>query len=190
MTSSSWRSAIRMPPARAIRRSAALGAALSNNGATAETMRRRSGTAEPIAPPWRGRRAPRWRWNRRTRTRLSRSSRRRRAGIASTTGSWFPRAFSPEAQIDQLAALVGERQIDILLVQEGGNSIGFTRVVRALVEADPLFDPVCYHLMVDQAFESVRDGNWGRGTSLHFTLPFDWSCDPAVGWVGGATSRP
>ena len=99
-------------------------------------------------------------------------------------GILVPSRFSPESQLDQVAALVGERQIDLLLVQEGGNSIGFTRVVRALVEADPLFDPVCYDLMIDQAFESVRDGNWGRGTSLHFTLPFDWSCQPAVGGSG------
>ncbi len=99
-------------------------------------------------------------------------------------GILVPSRFSPEAQIDQVAALIGNRQIDVLLVQEGGNSIGFTRVVRALVEADPLFDPVCYHLMVDQAFASVRDGNWGRGTSLQFNLPFDWSCNPAVGGSG------
>ncbi|HEX5630391.1 MAG TPA: hypothetical protein VFY15_01900, partial [Acidimicrobiia bacterium] len=80
------------------------------------------------------------------------------------------------SQLDQLAALVGSRPVDLLLVQEGGNSIGFARLVRALVEADPLFDPVCYRLMVDQAIAAVGDGNWRRGTALRFRLPFDWSC--------------
>jgi hypothetical protein len=84
------------------------------------------------------------------------------------------------SQLDQLQRLVGERPIDLLLVQEGGNSIGFSRVVRALVEADPLFDPVCYHRLVDQAFASVRDGNWGRGTRVSYRFPFEWSCSETV----------
>jgi hypothetical protein len=93
-------------------------------------------------------------------------------------GILTPQGAQGLSQLDQIAALVGERTIDLLLVQEGGNSIGFARLVRALVEADPLFDPVCYDLMVDQAIASARDGNWTRGTRLVFRLPFDWSCAP------------
>ncbi len=81
-------------------------------------------------------------------------------------------------QLEQVADLIGGRTIDLLLVQEGGNSIGFARLVRALVEADPLFDPVCYRLMVDQAIAATADGDWRRGTALRFRLPFDWSCVP------------
>lgn len=99
-------------------------------------------------------------------------------------GILVPSRQGTNSQIDQVAALVGERPIDLLLVQEGGNSIGFSRVVRALVEADPLFDPVCYHLLVEQALDSVRDGNWSRGTSVRFRLPFDWSCVPTMNGSG------
>ena len=91
-------------------------------------------------------------------------------------GLLTPQDDGTPSQIDQMAALVGERSIDLLLVQEGGNSVGFARLVRALVEADPLFDPVCYHLMVDQAIAAVGDGDWRRGTAVQFQLPFDWSC--------------
>jgi hypothetical protein len=93
-------------------------------------------------------------------------------------GILTPQGGQGVSQLDQVAALVGHRTIDLLLVQEGGNSIGFARLVRALVEADPLFDPVCYHLMVDQAVASAGDGDWTRGTSISFRLPFDWSCRP------------
>ena len=93
-------------------------------------------------------------------------------------GILTPQGGQGVSQLDQVAALVGHRTIDLLLVQEGGNSIGFARLVRALVEADPLFDPVCYHLMVDQAVASAGDGDWTRGTSVSFRLPFDWSCRP------------
>lgn len=92
-----------------------------------------------------------------------------------------PQDRDTPSQVAQMAELVGERTIDLLLVQEGGNSIGFSRVVRALVEADPLFDPVCYDLLLDQTFASARDGDWSRGTRVRFELPFDWSCEPRPG---------
>ena len=106
------------------------------------------------------------------------------SGARIDNGILVPAGDDTVSQIDQVTTLVGERPIDLLLVQEGGNSIGFSRVVRALIEADPLFDPVCYHLLVEQAFDSVRDGNWARGTSIRFRLPFDWSCVPTVGGSG------
>ena len=96
-------------------------------------------------------------------------------------GILSPQSRTMPSQVEQVSDLVGERPIDLLLVQEGGNSIGFTRVVRALVEADPLFDPVCYELLLDQAFASVQDGDWSRGTRVRFELPFDLSCVPAPG---------
>ncbi len=98
-------------------------------------------------------------------------------------GILSPQSRTMSSQVDQVGELVGERPIDLLLVQEGGNSIGFARVVRALVEADPLFDPVCYDLLVEQAFAAVRDGDWSRGTRVRFALPFDLSCvsTPGVG---------
>ncbi|MBI5156397.1 MAG: hypothetical protein HZA58_00135 [Acidimicrobiia bacterium] len=96
-------------------------------------------------------------------------------------GILSPQSQTTPSQVDQVSALVGERPIDLFLVQEGGNSVGFARVVRALVEADPLFDPVCYELMVEQAFASVRDGDWSRGTRVQFELPFELSCVPAPG---------
>ncbi len=105
------------------------------------------------------------------------------SGARTDWGILSPQGDLP-AQVDQLAALVGERRIDLLLIQEGGNSIGFTRLVRALVEADPLFDPICYHMMVDQAVASALDGNWRRGTGVSFSLPFRWSCVPEVRATG------
>ena len=99
-------------------------------------------------------------------------------------GMLSPQNDTTPSQIAQVTELVGERPIDLLLIQEGGNSIGFSRVVRALVEADPLFDPVCYHLLVEQALASVRDGDWSRGTRVRFQLPFTWSCVPTGGGSG------
>ena len=99
-------------------------------------------------------------------------------------GLLTPQNDTTESQIDEVARLVGDRSIDLLLVQEGGNSIGFSRVVRALVEADPLFDPVCYDMLVSQALAAVRDGDWGRGTRVQFRLPFDWSCETTPGTDG------
>ena len=89
------------------------------------------------------------------------------------------------SQLDQLRALVGRRQIDLLLLQVGGNDIGFVHAVQALVEADPLFDPVCYDLLVENTFASVDDGDWSRGVSLGYDAPVSVVCRPAVsnrGW--------
>lgn len=105
------------------------------------------------------------------------------SGARIDRGILRPHEAGETAQLDQVAALVGDRTIDLLLVQEGGNSVGFSRVVRALVEADPLFDPVCYHLLVDQAMASVRDGDWSRGVRVAFSLPFSWSCVATGGGV-------
>ena len=82
----------------------------------------------------------------------------------------------PRAQLDAVRALVGERTIDVLLVQVGGNDIGFSRVVRGLVEADPLFDPICYEREIANVFDAVHDGDWTRGVAVTFDLPFDWGC--------------
>lgn len=82
----------------------------------------------------------------------------------------------PVSQVDALRAVVGDREIDLLLIQVGGNDIGFSRVVRGLVEADPLFDPICYEREIANVFESAQDGDWTRGVRVTFHLPFDWGC--------------
>lgn len=89
------------------------------------------------------------------------------------------------SQLDQLRDLIGEREIDLLLVQVGGNDVGFSHAVQALVEADPLLDPVCYELLVENAFASVADGDWSRGVSLGYEAPVSVVCRPAQsnrGW--------
>lgn len=89
------------------------------------------------------------------------------------------------SQVEQVRALVGEREIDLLLIQAGGNDVGFARAVQALVEADPLLDPVCHGLLVDNVFASVEDGDWSRGVSLGYEAPISVVCRPAEsnrGW--------
>ena len=93
------------------------------------------------------------------------------AGIVAAQGAGLT-----VSQLDALRAVVGERRIDLLLIQEGGNDIGFSRVVRGLVEADPLFDPVCYDQELSNVFDSVRDGDWTRGAGVTFDLPFRLGC--------------
>ena len=92
---------------------------------------------------------------------------------------------SGASQVEQVRALVGEREIDLLLVQAGGNDVGFARAVQALVEADPLLDPICHDLLVENAFASVADGDWSRGVSLGYDAPISVVCRPAEsnrGW--------
>jgi hypothetical protein len=92
---------------------------------------------------------------------------------------------SGQSQVEQVRALVGEREIDLLLIQAGGNDIGFPRAVQALIEADPLLDPVCHDLLVENAFASVEDGDWSRGVSLGYEAPISVVCRPAEsnrGW--------
>lgn len=91
----------------------------------------------------------------------------------------------PVSQIDALGQIVGDRQIDVLLIQAGGNDVGFVRAVRSLVEADPLLDPICYDLLIDNVFAAVRDGDWSRGVRLGYKAPLSLVCRPEVsnrGW--------
>jgi hypothetical protein len=91
----------------------------------------------------------------------------------------------PASQIDELRRLVGDRRIDVLLIQAGGNDVGFVRAVRTLVEADPMLDPICYDLLVENTFASIRDGDWSRGVRLGYKAPFSLECRPDVsrrGW--------
>lgn len=74
------------------------------------------------------------------------------------------------AQIDEVRSLVGDRQIDLLLVSIGGNDIGFARVVRGLVDADPQMDPVCYDTDLDNVWLAAGDGDWRRSSSLSFDI--------------------
>jgi lysophospholipase L1-like esterase len=83
---------------------------------------------------------------------------------------------SPVSQIDQVAALVGERRIDLLLVSVGGNDIGFARIVRGLVDADRLADPVCYATDLQNVWDAASDGDWNRDSALRFALPWGVGC--------------
>jgi len=85
-------------------------------------------------------------------------------------------AALPVSQIDQVAALVGDRKIDVLLVSVGGNDIGFSHLIRGLVDADELMDPICYGTDVANVFLAVEDGDWGRGSSLSYQLWPPVSC--------------
>lgn len=95
------------------------------------------------------------------------------AGILSPQGGEAPRA-----QLDELRAIVGNRRIDLLLIQAGGNDIGFTRVVRSLVEADRMFDPICYDRLIENTFAAVADGDWSRGVRLGYDAPLSIVCRP------------
>ncbi len=91
----------------------------------------------------------------------------------------------PEAQVSRVAELVGERTIDGLLVSIGGNDVGFGDLIRGLVDADPLLDPICYHTDLANVWASVLDGDWNRDSRLHWTItnPFAIRCRsvPATG---------
>ena len=80
------------------------------------------------------------------------------------------------AQFDDVERIVQGRHIDVLLVQIGGNDVGFSRVIRALVEADPLLNPVCYEVLFDNVWASAADGIWDRDTRVTYDPPFDFGC--------------
>lgn len=79
-------------------------------------------------------------------------------------------------QVAQVAELVGERRIDALLISAGGNDVGFPLIVRGLVDADPLADPVCYEVDVENVWRSTVDGDWNRGSALRFAFPGGVGC--------------
>ena len=100
---------------------------------------------------------------------------------AATSGATIDRgvvgpASGRASQVDELARLVGGRAIDVALVSVGGNDVGFSEVVRSLVDADPLLDPVCYHLDVAQTLSAAIDGDWTRSTTASFEPPFHLTC--------------
>jgi lysophospholipase L1-like esterase len=85
------------------------------------------------------------------------------------------------AQLSELERIVQDREIDILLVQIGGNDVGFSRVIRALVEADPLLNPVCYEVLFENVWASANDGIWDRDTRITYSPPFDFGCESVAG---------
>ncbi len=72
--------------------------------------------------------------------------------------------------------MVGERRIDVLLLSIGGNDIGFARIVRGLVDADRLADPVCYGTDLENIWAASWDGDWNRGSALRPSLPWGLAC--------------
>ncbi len=97
-------------------------------------------------------------------------------------------------QIDQVAAMVGEREIDILLMSIGGNDVGFSRIIRGLVDADPLFDPICYRTDLANIWNAARDGEWNRSSAIRPGLPFGLTCrsvrSDAGFWIPGLEGLP
>jgi len=85
------------------------------------------------------------------------------------------------AQLDDLELIVQDRQIDILMVQIGGNDVGFSRIIRALVEADPLLNPICYGVLFDNVWASAADGIWDRDVRLTYDPPFRFGCESVPG---------
>ncbi|MBN2114364.1 MAG: hypothetical protein JW785_09585 [Acidimicrobiia bacterium] len=81
-----------------------------------------------------------------------------------------------QGQVDQAAALVGGRRIDLLLISIGGNDVGFAHIVRGLVDADRLADPICYGTDLHNIWEAAGDGDWHRGSELGFGLPWGVTC--------------
>ncbi|MCB2223007.1 MAG: hypothetical protein KQH83_02435 [Actinobacteria bacterium] len=84
----------------------------------------------------------------------------------------------PRPQIDRVAGLVGERDIDLLLVSIGGNDIGFSQLIAGLVDADPWLDPICYENDLENVWASVGDGHWDRASHLIWRIsdPFRLRC--------------
>jgi len=87
----------------------------------------------------------------------------------------------PDPQIPRVAAMVGDREIDLLLVSIGGNDIGFSLLIAGLVDADPWLDPVCYETDLQNVWDSIADGEWNRVSriSWRITDPFNIRCRSA-----------
>jgi len=96
----------------------------------------------------------------------------------------------PLAQVPRVAALVGEREIDLLLISIGGNDIGFAQVIAALVDADAWLDPLCYENDLRNTWASVSDGDWNRVSRLSWKItdPFRIRCRTAI--VDGRATLP
>ena len=88
------------------------------------------------------------------------------------------------AQLDDVERIVQGRRIDLMLVQIGGNDVGFSRIIRALVEADPLLNPICYEVLIDNVWAAALDGVWDRGTRVTYAAPFDFGCKTVAGTGG------
>jgi len=84
----------------------------------------------------------------------------------------------PLAQVPRVAEMVGEREIDLLLVSIGGNDIGFSRLIAELVDADAWLDPICYDNDLQNIWSSIRDGEWNRASRLSWKItdPFRVRC--------------
>lgn len=99
------------------------------------------------------------------------------SGALIDRGLLGPRATpAVDAQLDELARIVQERTVDIMLVQVGGNDAGFSRVISGLVAADPQLNPICYEVMLENVWAAAADGIWDRGVAVRYDPPFSFSC--------------
>ncbi len=103
------------------------------------------------------------------------------SGARITDGLLRPqRTVAELGQIEQVARLVGERDIDLLLMSIGGNDVGFSRIIRELVEADRFFDPICYRTDLSNLWASARDGAWNRDSVVRPGLPYGLECRSVI----------
>lgn len=82
----------------------------------------------------------------------------------------------PRPQIEAVADLIGEREVDVLLISIGGNDVGFSQLLKGLVDADPWLDPICYDTDLENVWQSVADGHWNRSSRLALGGRFGLSC--------------
>lgn len=108
------------------------------------------------------------------------------AGIANETGYDANRPMAP--QIDQIAQLTQGRTVDVMTVAFGANDIGFSRIVTALILADPERlggvgrDPATFFDVRDTLWAAVQSGvgtNWDNVTAR--------LGNPALGGVDSST---
>ena len=62
--------------------------------------------------------------------------------------------------------------------RSGGNDIGFARIVRGLVDADRLADPVCYGTDLQNVWDAAGDGDWNRAPPCASPCPGAWRAGP------------
>jgi lysophospholipase L1-like esterase len=81
---------------------------------------------------------------------------------------------APASQVAQAARLVADRRVDTVLLSIGGNDVGFSHLIRGLVDADRLFDPICYSVDVANVWASIEDGDWNRASSIEYRIDRPW----------------
>ncbi len=96
------------------------------------------------------------------------------SGATVDRGLAAPASPGGGSQVSQASGLVGDRDVDVVLLSIGGNDIGFSNVIRGLVDADRVFDPICYSVDLDNVWAAVDDGDWNRASSIEYRFDRPW----------------